>query len=1142
MKAHTYISKAVLAAAALFVLGPLVARCDTINVAPRGTAFCNRPIYGGWSMARLIDGDLGTIVHSEANPGVGLAYTINLGKNYTISQFKIYPRQDGCCPERLNRFRISIHTDDGTGTIGAEVWGEDMFIDPLENAGSGAGVMVPIDLAVPQTGQWIQILTLADPVPDYFLQMNELEVFAEVPPNEVNRALNAAVTANGPIYGGWPITRLVDGKRGTDGLVHGDVFPPTGFAYEINLGAAVALEKVLVLPRQDGLLAERLANYQVAIHKDNAGVLGDMVWKADLHTDGSNAGSGPGVKDEITAALDPAGTFTGQWIRIMSLDDPVPDYALQIAEVEAYGLPAGAVKVIISAGPQDVAAGSGATATFTVIAVAAGGDASLLTYQWQRAGVDIPGATEATYRTPPVGASDDGKKYRCVVGYPGVASQTTAEATLTINVAYHAAVTANQPSYANWPASWLVDGSRAGAFHLAENLAPGAAYEINLAIPYGLNQIVIWPRQDGCCPDRLTNFRVSVHSDSDGQIGAEVWKADFFTDGTFPPTTAGSKVEISAGLDPAGTFTGQWIRILSLDDPVQNYALQMNEIEAFGTPVGGARLVINQQPQDVSVGLGQTATLTVIASAPGGDPPAITYQWQENGVNIDGATEATYKTAPLTVSDDGKKYRCVVGYPSLPSQTTTEATVRVNLAYGGTAYSNRPLIGGRSASQLTDGNRSGLGGNIIHGLQITESPFFYTINLGIEVKISQIVVWARQDGANPERLSNYQLSVHKDNQGQIGDMVWHADLHTDGSNPGSTPGSKDEAIASLDPTGTFTGQWIRIQALDDPVPEYWLQMCEVEVYGTFTAQEPVLSFITQPADVVTSPGRTVRFSAVGKVVNGDPAQMTYQWQKNGANIPGATASAYTTPPLAEADADAAFRCVLSYAGATDAQSNAGKVAFDYNYARSQPVWSNRALWNGYQTSQLVDGNRAAQIHGDTAIAEGFAYQIDLGVDVNVDRIDLYPRQDDCCPERLTNFRVLLLKDAQGQPGAEVWLADLFTDGSYPATSPGTVVSITEQQGTGTFRGAHWIKILSLDNPPGDYALQMAEVEVYGHWVSLPTPTLSIGRDGANLTIRFSGGSLETTDQLGGTWATVPGATDPYAVVPQDAKRFYRVKQ
>ena len=61
------------------------------------------------------------------------------------------------------------------------------------------------------------------------------------------------------------------------------------------------------------------------------------VWGIDEFTDGSNPGSGPGIVVSLTNSLDPTGVFKGQWIRIESLDDPVPDYALQMTELEAIG-------------------------------------------------------------------------------------------------------------------------------------------------------------------------------------------------------------------------------------------------------------------------------------------------------------------------------------------------------------------------------------------------------------------------------------------------------------------------------------------------------------------------------------------------------------------------------------------------------------------------------------------------------------------------------------------------------------------------------------------------------------------------------------------------------------------------------------
>jgi len=64
---------------------------------------------------------------------------------------------------------------------------------------------------------------------------------------------------------------------------------------------------------------------------------------------------------------------------------------------------------------------------------------------------------------------------------------------------------------------------------------------------------------------------------------------------------------------------------------------------------------------------------------------------------------------------------------------------------------------------------------------------------------------------------------------------------------------------------------------------------------------------TQPANQTVSVGQTATFS-VG--VAGTPP-LTYQWQKNGADIPGATSSSYTTPATTSADSGAMFRVVIT---------------------------------------------------------------------------------------------------------------------------------------------------------------------------------------------------------------------------------------
>lgn len=68
---------------------------------------------------------------------------------------------------------------------------------------------------------------------------------------------------------------------------------------------------------------------------------------------------------------------------------------------------------------------------------------------------------------------------------------------------------------------------------------------------------------------------------------------------------------------------------------------------------------ITQQPLPQTVSVGQSATFSVQAT---GTAP-LAYQWQKNGQNVSGATSASYTTPPVTTSDNGATFRCVVSNP-----------------------------------------------------------------------------------------------------------------------------------------------------------------------------------------------------------------------------------------------------------------------------------------------------------------------------------------------------------------------------------------------------------------------------------------------------------------------------------------------
>lgn len=143
-----------------------------------------------------------------------------------------------------------------------------------------------------------------------------------------------------------------------------------------------------------------------------------------------------------------------------------------------------------------------------------------------------------------------------------------------------------------------------------------------------------------------------------------------------PSTDLANNVSAGGGEVPAiwtldaGTYT---VRFGMREDgsAVDAMILQLNSLADPADP-GPAEsattttfITVTQQPQDVSIAPGQTATFTVTAS--GSSPP--TYQWQRaapgstNFADIAGATGTSFTTGTLTTADDGAKYRVQLSIP-----------------------------------------------------------------------------------------------------------------------------------------------------------------------------------------------------------------------------------------------------------------------------------------------------------------------------------------------------------------------------------------------------------------------------------------------------------------------------------------------
>lgn len=280
------------------------------------------PSWSGLPPEQLTDGNLSTFTHN-LNTVPDWSFIVDLGSTMPLENIELFNRNDGCCPERLSNFTVSLHGDTGP-TIGPAVWSANLRTNNSNSGVGGRDLITPnLDPAGTFAGRWIKVASRTNTGARYFQ-------IAELRANAANWAQRAAVTTSGPTGSGLDATNLTDGNLTT--FSH-NLDLANVFSYQIRLTQHVAFSRIEVWNR-DNCCPDRLSNYRVSLHADALGQIGAELWAADLRTDNSNAGLGGA--DVLAGALDPLRSFEGQWIQIQNPDLGAPRY-LQIAEVRAFG-------------------------------------------------------------------------------------------------------------------------------------------------------------------------------------------------------------------------------------------------------------------------------------------------------------------------------------------------------------------------------------------------------------------------------------------------------------------------------------------------------------------------------------------------------------------------------------------------------------------------------------------------------------------------------------------------------------------------------------------------------------------------------------------------------------------------------------
>jgi Immunoglobulin domain len=125
-----------------------------------------------------------------------------------------------------------------------------------------------------------------------------------------------------------------------------------------------------------------------------------------------------------------------------------------------------AIPAVISTQPAGQSVAVGQTATFTVTA----SGSAPLSYQWQRNGATISGATGNSYTTPPATAADDGAEFDVVVSN-SMGSVTSAVATLSVTAA------TAKPAITAQPANQTVNAGQQATFAVVATGTPAPSYQ-----------------------------------------------------------------------------------------------------------------------------------------------------------------------------------------------------------------------------------------------------------------------------------------------------------------------------------------------------------------------------------------------------------------------------------------------------------------------------------------------------------------------------------------------------------------------------------------------------------------------------------------------------------------------------------------
>ncbi len=515
-------------------------------------------------------------------------------------------------------------------------------------------------------------------------------------------------------------------------------------------------------------------------------------------------------------------------------------YVCAVTNVVGTVVSTGAVLTVgatITVQPVDATVNPGNSASLSVTAAG-----FPLNYQWRKGGVNISGATGATYTINPVAESHEGS-YDVVVSN-SLGSVTSSTVVLSVN---DPVVITSQP--------------------VGSTVNPGTVVSMRVTAT-GSSPLYQWRRNGVAVPGATSStYTMNPVTESD----------------------EGSYDVVVSNL--AGTVTSSAV-VLNVNNPV----------------------VITAQPAARAFLQGGSASFSVTATGTG----TLSYQWRQDGVNITGATSATYSIGSVTPVHSGT-YTCavtnVVGTVVSDGAVLTVAPVITSQPVGSTVNPGTPVtlgVGVTGSPSSYQWRRNGVAVPGATNSTYTMNPVTESHEGSYDVVVSNlagtvtssvavlsvndpVVITAQPLGAtvNPGELATFSVTAT-------------------GTGPFSYQWRKG-SVAIVGATGaTYTVS----SAVEADEGEYSVLVTNiassvVSAAAFLSVNDPV-TITSQPSSVTLNPGGTASFS-VAAVGSG---ALTYQWRKGGVVIPGATGSTYTIAAVTESDEGGYSVVVTSVDGST----------------------------------------------------------------------------------------------------------------------------------------------------------------------------------------------------------------------------------